>query len=80
MSATGTAVLLKSDSLQSLENYIRSVYQSNYPKTHYFQGQFLKLKFTDNTKSTIKNTLKSERKENISSLKKNYQGPENLTS
>ena len=36
MSATGTAVLLKFDLLQSLENYIKSVY-SNYPTTLYFQ-------------------------------------------
>ena len=33
MSATGTAVLLKFDSLQSLENYIKPVYYSNYPIT-----------------------------------------------
>ena len=58
MSVTGTAVLLKFDSLQSLENYIKSVYFSNYPMTLYFQVQFLKLKCTDNAKSTINNALK----------------------
>ena len=75
MSVTGTAVLLKFDSLQSLENYIKSVYFSNYPMTLYFQVQFLKLKCTDNAKSTIKNVLKSERKKKASSLKY-QQGPE----
>ena len=54
MSATGTAGLLKFDSLQSLENYIKPVYYSNYPMTLYFQVQFLKLKCTENAKSTIK--------------------------
>ena len=62
VSATGTAVLVKFDSLQSLENYIKSVYYSNYPMTLYFQIQFLKLKCTENTKSTIKSALKSKRK------------------
>ena len=50
MSAKGTAVLLKFDSLLSLENYIKLVYYSNYPMTLYFQEQFLKLKCTENTK------------------------------
>ena len=36
----------------------------------YFQIQFLKLKSTENTKSTIKNVLKSTRKKKVSSLKK----------
>ena len=39
--------------------------------TLYFQGQFLKLKCTENAKSTIKNALKSERKKKLLSLKKN---------
>ena len=52
MSVTGTAVLLKSDSLQSLENYKKSVYYSNCPMILYFQLHFLKLKCTENTKST----------------------------
>ena len=60
MSAIGTAVLLKFDSLQSLENYM----------SLYFQVQFLKLKCTERAKSTIKNALKSERKKKVSSLKK----------
>ena len=72
MSATGTAVWPKFDSLQSLENYIKSVYYSHYPMTLYFQVQFLKLKRFENVKSTIKNALKSERKKNIS-LKKYHQ-------
>ena len=76
MSATSTAVLLKSDSLQSLENCIKSVYYPNYSMTLYFQVPFLKLKCTENAKSLIKIALKSERKKNVSSLKKKYQGPE----
>ena len=76
VSATGTAVLLKFDSLQSLENYIKSVYYSNYPMTLYFQIQFLKLKCTEKTKSTIKSALKCERKKKVSSLKKKYQEQE----
>ena len=48
--------------LQSLENHIILVYFSNYPMTLYFQVQFLKLKFTEKTKSTVKSALKSERK------------------
>ena len=43
--------------------------------TLYFQVQFLKLKCTDNAKSTIKNALKNERKKKVSSLKY-LQGPE----
>ena len=62
MLVTCTTVLLKFDSLQALENYMKSVYYSNYPMTLYFQLQFLKLKCTENTKSTIKSALKSERK------------------
>ena len=76
MSATSTSVLLKSDSLQSLENCIKSVYYSNYSMTLYFQVRFLKLKCTENAKNLIKIALKSERKKNVSSLKKKYQGPE----
>ena len=62
MSVTCTTVFLKFDSLQALENYMKSVYYSNYPMTLYFQLQFLKLKCTENTKSTIKSASKSERK------------------
>ena len=40
MLATGTAVLLKFESLPSLENDIKSVYYSNYPMILYFQVQF----------------------------------------
>ena len=62
MSAIGTALLLRFDWLQSLENYIKSVYYSNYPMNLYFQVQFLKLKCTENAKIKIKNALKSDRK------------------
>ena len=53
-STAGTAVLLKFVLLQSLENYTKSVFYSNYPMTLYFQVQFFKLKCTDNAKSIIK--------------------------
>ena len=66
------AVIGKLYKLQSLENYIKSAYYSNYPMTLYFQVQFLKLKRFENVKSTIKNALKSERKKKIS-LKKYHQ-------
>ena len=36
MSGAGTAVLLRFDSLHSLENYIKSVYYSNYSMALYF--------------------------------------------
>ena len=72
ISATGTVVLIKFDLLQPLKNYIKSAYYPNYPKTPYFQIQFLKLKLTENTKSSIKNALKSDRKKKLSSLKKNF--------
>ena len=70
MSTTGTAVLLRFGSLYSLENYIKSVYYSNYSMTLYFLVQFSKLKCIENTKSLIKSALKSERKKKVSSLKK----------
>ena len=38
--------------------------------TLYFQVPFLKLKCTENAKNLIKIALKSERKKNVSSLKK----------
>ena len=57
-----TVVFLRFYSLHSLKNFIKAVYYSNYPMTLYFQIQFLKLKCTENTKSTIKSALKSERK------------------
>ena len=46
LSSSGTALLLKFDSLYSLENYIRSVYYNAYPRTLYFQVQFIKVHYT----------------------------------
>ena len=54
MSATGTAVLLKFNTWQSFEIYIKLVYYSNYPMNIYFQVQFLKLKCTENAKIQLK--------------------------
>ena len=46
------------------------MYYSNCPMTLYLQVHFLKLKCTENVKSTMKNAMKSEKKKKISSLKK----------
>ena len=51
ISAIGTAVLLKFDSLHSLENYEISVYYLNYPLPLYFQVQFLEPYCTENAKA-----------------------------
>ena len=76
-STAGTAVLLKFVLLQSLENYTKSVFYSNYPMTLYFQVQFFKLKCTDNAKSIIKMHWKLKERKRLSSLKKRYhQGQE----
>ena len=61
LSSSSTAVLLKFDSLYSLENYIRSVYYNAYPRTLYFQVQFIKVHYTVNAKNVIKCSLKKER-------------------
>ena len=60
LSSSGTAVLLKFDTLHSLENYIRSLYYNAYPMTLYFQLQFIKFHCTVNVKSAIKCLLKKE--------------------
>ena len=41
-SPSGTAVLLKFDTLLSLEKCIKAIYYSNYPLTMYYQLQFAK--------------------------------------
>ena len=46
------------------------MYYSNCPMTLYLQVHFLKFKCTENVKSTMKNAMKSEKKEKILSLKK----------
>ena len=59
-SSSGTAVLLKLDTLNSLENHVRSVYYNTYPQILYFQVQFIKVNCTINAKKTIKNCTKKE--------------------
>ena len=59
VSSSGTAVLLKFDTLFSLESYVKSVYYNTYPLTFYFQ--FMKAQCTENTKNAIKSSLKKER-------------------
>ena len=53
ISRSGTAVLLKVDTLHQLENYIRLIYCSVYPLTLYFQMQFIKVDCTINARSVI---------------------------
>ena len=62
MPAPSTADLVNLDSLPSLEIYIKSVYYTNHPMTLYFQVHFLELRCTEDTKTTIKKALKTERK------------------
>ena len=57
-SSSGTAVLLKFDSLHSLENYIQSVYYNAFPLTLYFQVKFITAQCTVNVKSAIYCALK----------------------
>ena len=61
LSSSGTAVLLKFDSLYSLENYIWPVYYNPDSWTLYFQVQFIKVHCTVNAKNAIKCSLKKER-------------------
>ena len=62
ISSSGTAVLLKFDTLfYSLENYTKSVHYNAYPLTLYFQVQFMKVHCTENAKNAIKSLLKKER-------------------
>ena len=61
LSSSDTAVLLKFDSLCSLENYIQSVYYNAYSRTLYFHVQFIKVHCTFNAKNVIKSSLKKER-------------------
>ena len=60
LSSTGTAVLLKFDSLNSLENYIRSIYYNTSLRTLYFQVQFTKVHCSANNKTAIKCAIKKE--------------------
>ena len=61
ISSSGTAVLLKFDTLFSLENDIKSVYYNTYPLMLQFQVQFMKVHCTENAKNAIKSLLKKER-------------------
>ena len=58
-SSSDTAVLLKIDTLHSLENY-RSVYYNAHPMTLYFQLQFIKVNCTINAKGALKCLFKKE--------------------
>ena len=60
LSSFGTAVLLKFDSLNSMENYIRLVYYNTSPQTLYFQVQFIRAHCSAKSKTTIKCALKKE--------------------
>ena len=54
VSSSGTAALIKVDTLHSLKNYIKSIYYNVYPLILYFQMQFIKVDCTVNAKTTIK--------------------------
>ena len=74
LSSSGTAVLLKFCSLNSLENYVRLVYYNTFPQILYFQVQFIKVPWSANTKTSINCALKMEqlaaRRERVWILKK----------
>ena len=77
ISSSGTAVLLKSDTLFSPENYTKSVYYNTYPLTLYFQVQFMKVHCTENAKNAIKSLLKKEglserRERDLNTRKRKY--------
>ena len=57
LSSSGTAVLLKYNTLYSLENYIRSIYYNTFLLTLYFQVQFIKVHCTANAKNVNKYKL-----------------------
>ena len=82
ISSSGTAVLLKFDTLFSLENYIKSVYHNTYPLTLYFRAQFMKAHCTENAKIAVKSLLKKEglsarRERDLNARKrKNHDDPE----
>ena len=58
LQSSGTAVLIKHDTLYSLESYIRSVYYNTFCLTLYFKMQFIKIHCTANAKNAIKYELK----------------------
>ena len=59
LSSFGKAVLLNSDSLNSPENYISSVYYNTFPQTLCFQVKFINAHCSGNTKTAIKYALKT---------------------
>ena len=76
ITAAGTAALLKFESLSSLENYILSVYYTNYPMTLYFQIQFNRVTCTSHARNRVRNSIKIRRKNNIK-LEKEYKRKKN---
>ena len=81
LSNSGTAVLLKFDTLLSLQRYIISAYYNSYPLTLYFQVQFIKVHCTASTKKSIKYALKKERlsarqERDLAAIKKYHEDPE----
>ena len=70
-SAAGTAVLLKFESLSSLESYIELVYYANYSMTLYFEIEFIRVSCTLYARKKNKIPIKSCR--NNSTVKKFHQ-------
>ena len=60
VSISGTAVLVKFDTLHSLENHIRSVYYNSYPLNLYFQMLIIKADCTVNASTAIKCSMRKE--------------------
>ena len=75
MSVTGTAVLLKFDLLQSVENCIKSVYNSNYSTTLWFQGQFFNKNAFRIQKAQLKMHITVRERKMYRHRKKYHQGP-----
>ena len=71
LSSSGTAILLKFDTLYSQENYVRSVYY-NFRLTLYFQVQLINVHCIIIAKDAIKYELVSKEGDRFSSQKRKY--------
>ena len=69
ISAVGTTILLKLESLSSLKNYILSVYYANYLMTLSFKIQFIRVSYTLHARNKIRNSIKNRRKNSVTKWK-----------
>ena len=58
LSSSGTTILLKFNSLHSVENYIKYVYHNTYLLTLYFQVEYIKVHCSPSAKNVTKCALK----------------------